>query len=235
MDASRRDRALLLAAIVVVVGLAWTWLLAGAGMHGMNMGDMAMRPEWTRGYAALCLAMWLVMMVAMMLPSATPALLGGAKALPFAAAYLAVWSGFAVVATLVQYALDSRDLISDAMAVRGDTQAALVILAAGLYQLSPWKQACLRNCASLAGSEVRDAGALESARLGLRYGAYCLGCCWALMALLFVSGLMNLFWVAAIALWLTAEKLFPFGGHVARVAGAALTAWGATLLALAVA
>lgn len=233
MDASLRDRALPFAAIIVVAGLAWTWLLAGAGMHEMPMGDMAMRPEWTVGYAALCLAMWVAMMVAMMLPSATPALLGGVKALPFAVAYLAVWAGFSAVATLAQYALDSRDLISGAMAVRGDAQAALVILVAGVYQLSPWKQAYLLHCTSLAGSDLRNAGAVRSAKLGLRYGAYCLGCCWALMLLLFVAGLMNLFLVAAIALWLTAEKLSPFGNHLARVAGAALTAWGATLLALA--
>ena len=232
MDVSRRDWAMPLAAIIVVAGLAWTWLLSGAGMHEMSMGDMAMRPEWTIGYAALCLAMWMTMMVAMMLPSATPALVGGVRPVPFAAAYLAVWTGFSVVATLAQYALDSRDLISDAMAVRSDAQAGLVILAAGLYQLSPWKQASLRSCVAIAASEVRRPGAVESARLGLRYGAYCVGCCWALMALLFVSGLMNLFWVTAIALWLTAEKLFPFGGQLARVAGAALTAWGATLLAL---
>ena len=235
MDASRRDWAMPLAAIIVVAGLAWTWLLSGAGMHEMSMGDMTMRPDWTVGYAALCLAMWIAMMVAMMLPSATPALLGGVEALPFAAAYLAVWSGFSVAATLLQYALDSRDLFSGAMAVRSDAQAAVVILAVGVYQLSPWKQACLRNCVSVSGSEARDASFAGSAKLGLRYGAYCLGCCWALMALLFVAGLMNLFWVAAIALWLTAEKLFPFGGYLARVAGAALAAWGATLLALAVA
>jgi predicted metal-binding membrane protein len=233
MDASRRDWALPLAAIIVVAGLAWIWLLAGAGMHEMSMGDMTVRPEWTVGYAALCLAMWVAMTVAMMLPSATPALLGDVKALPFAAAYLAVWAGFSVVATLAQYALDSRDLMSGAMAVRSDAQAAVVILVAGVYQLSPWKQACLRHCVSLAGSEVRNAGVGESTKLGLRYGAYCLGCCWALMLLVFVAGLMNLFWVAAIALWLAAEKLSPFGGHLARVAGAALTAWGATLLALA--
>jgi len=231
MDASRRDWAKPLAATVAVAALAWAWLLAGAGMHNMNMGDVAMRPEWTFGYAALCLAMWTAMMVAMMLPSATPALASGVRAIPFAAAYIVVWTGFAVVATLVQYALDSRDLISDAMAVRGDTQAALMILVAGLYQLSPWKQTFLRKCVSIAG-EARVAGALDSVKLGLRYGAYCLGCCWGLMALLFVAGLMNLFWVAAIALWLTAEKLFPFGGHLARVAGAALTAWGTTLLVL---
>lgn len=234
MDASRSGWALPLAAIVVIAGLAWTWLLAGAGME-MHMGDTAMRPEWTFGYAALCLAMWLAMILAMMLPGAGPAILGGVKPVPFTAAYLAVWAGFSVVATLAQYALDTRDLISNAMAVRSDAQAALVILAAGVYQLSPWKQACLRNCVSIAGSEVRDAGAVESARLGLGYGAYCLGCCWALMALLFVGGLMNLFWVAAVALWLTAEKLFPFGGHLARVAGAALAAWGGTLLALLIA
>ena len=196
MDASRRDWAMPLAATVVVAGLAWTWLLAGAGMHEMSMGDMSMRPEWTIGYAALCLAMW-------------------------------------VATTLAQYVLDSRDLISGAMAVRSDAQAGLVILVAGVYQLSPWKQACLRHCVSLAGSKVRNAGAVESAKLGQRYGASCLGCCWALMLLLFVAGLMNLFWVAAIALWLTAEKLSPFGSHLARVAGAALTAWGATLLVLA--
>jgi len=233
MDASRPGWALPLAATVVVAGLAWAWLLAGAGMHEMSMGDMTMRPEWTFGYAALCLAMWVTMMVAMMLPGATPVLAAGVKALPFAAAYLAVWTGFSVVATLAQYVLDSRDLISGAMAVRSDAQAGLVILVAGVYQLSPWKQACLRHCVSLAGSKVRNAGAVESAKLGLRYGASCLGCCWALMLLLFVAGLMNLFWVAAIALWLTAEKLSPFGSHLARVAGAALTAWGATLLVLA--
>jgi predicted metal-binding membrane protein len=235
MDASLRDAVKPLAATVAVAALAWAWLLAGAGMPDMHMGDMPMRSEWNLGYAAICLAMWVAMMVAMMLPSATPALAGGVRPIPFAAAYIAVWTGFAIVATLVQYALDSRELISDEMAVRGDTHAALVILAAGLYQLSPWKQACLRNCVAIAASGVRNAGALESVKLGLHYGAYCVGCCWALMALLFVSGLMNLFWVAAIALWLTAEKLFPFGGHLARVAGAALPAWGGTLLILAVA
>jgi len=235
MDTSRRDQAMPLAAIIVIAGLSWAWLLAGAGMHGTSMGDTAMRPEWTLGYAALCFAMWVAMTVAMMLPSATPALIGGVKPAPFAAAYLAVWTGFAAAATLAQYALDRRELFSDAMAVRSDVQAALVILAAGLYQLSPLKQICLRHCASLARGRGRDAGVVESARLGLRYGAFCLGCCWALMVLLFVSGLMNLFWVAAIALWLSAEKLFPFGGHLARVAGAALTAWGATLLLLAIA
>jgi predicted metal-binding membrane protein len=178
--------------------------------------------------------MWVVMMVAMMLPSATPAILGGVKAIPFAAGYLAVWTGFSAVATLAQYALDNRDLISETMAVRSDAQAALVILAAGLYQLSPWKQACLRKCVSASGGKGRNAGALESATLGLRYGASCFGCCWALMTLLFVAGLMNLAWVAAIALWLTAEKVLPWGGHIARVAGTALLAWGGTLLVLVV-
>src|SRR5262249_47487484 len=177
--------------------------------------------------------MWVAMAIAMMLPATAPALLSGVRAAPFAAGYLAVWTAFSVLATLAQYALDGRELLSGAMALRGDTAAALVVLAAGAYQLSPWKQASLRNCVDAIRSAGRGAGALESARLGLRYGAYCLGCCWALMALLFVAGVMNLLWVAGIALWLSAEKLLPWGRHLARVSGAALTAWGATMLALA--
>jgi predicted metal-binding membrane protein len=240
MDASRGDSARPLAAIFGVAALAWAWLLAGAGMPEMRMdmggGEvMLMRPDWTPGYAALNLCMWVVMMVAMMLPGAAPALLGRVKAIPFAAGYLAIWTGFSVVATLAEYALDSRGVTSEAMAVRSDALAALLILAAGVYELSPWKQACLRNCVSVAGSESRSAGAFESARLGLRYGAFCLGCCWALMTLLFVAGLMNLLWVALIALWLTAEKLLPWGGRLARVAGVGLTAMGGTWLALLIA
>jgi predicted metal-binding membrane protein len=237
MDASSgRDTAKLIA-LFCVAALAWEWLLAGGGvgMHEMDMGGgnvMMMRPEWTLGYAALVLAMWVVMMVAMMLPSAAPAILAVERAAPFAAGYLAVWSAFGLAATLAQFALERSDLLSDAMALRSDALAGGVVLAVGVYQLSPWKQACLRACT--AGAAERDAGVWQAARLGLRYGAYCLGCCWALMVLLFVAGVMNLFWVAAIALWLTAEKLLPFGRYIARVAGAGLAAWGVALLALAV-
>ena len=226
-----------LIAIACVAALAWEWLLfgAGVGMEEMDTGGsevMLMRPEWTLSYAALVLAMWVVMMIAMMLPSAAPAMLGGVTAIPFAAGYLAVWSGFGVAATLAQFALDRWDLISEAMALRSDAAAAALILAAGAYQLTPWKRTCLRRCA--AAGAGRELGARESAALGLRYGVSCLGCCWALTALLFVAGLMNVLWIAAIALWVGAEKLLPRGGRFARLAGAGLIAWGGVRLALAV-
>jgi predicted metal-binding membrane protein len=213
--------------------LAWGWLLTGAGvgMQEMDMGGgsmMLMRPEWTLGYAALVLAMWVVMMVAMMLPSAAAAILGAASPLAFAAAYLAIWTGFSLAATFAQFALDRSELLSGAMALRGDFAAGLVILAVGLYQFTPLKHSCLRRCASPSRGEGT---ATQSLLEGLRYGANCLGCCWALMTLLFVAGLMNLLWVAAVALWLTAEKLLPWGGRIARIAGAGLAAWGSTLLA----
>lgn len=209
-------------AIAGVVVLAWAWLLAGAsvGMEEMDMGGgnmMLMRPEWTLGYAALVFLMWVAMMVAMMLPGAAPAILGAASPLSFAAGYLAVWSGFSVAATLAQFALDRSNLLSEAMALGSGVAAGLVILAVGLYQLTPWKRSCLRRC--------------KAARDGLRYGASCLGCCWAPMTLLFVAGLMNLLWVAAIALWVSAEKLLPQGERVARLAGAGLMVWGGVLFA----
>jgi predicted metal-binding membrane protein len=223
-------------ALFGAAALAWGWLLTGAGVGAepMDMGGgvmMPMRPEWSARYAALVLAMWAVMMVAMMLPGAANAILASASPLAFAAAYLAVWTAFGLVASLAQLALERSDMLSEAMALRGDVAAGLVILAAGLYELTPAKHACLRRCTA---PTPRGEGAMQSLRQGFVYGLNCLGCCWALMALLFVAGVMNLFWVAAIALWLTAEKLLPFGRYIARVAGAGLAAWGVALLALAV-
>jgi len=221
-------------ALFGAAALAWVWLLAGAGvgMEQMDMGGgklMPMQPEWTLGYAALVLAMWIVMMVAMMLPGAAPAILEAASPFAFAAGYLLVWSAFSLVATLAQFALDRSGLL-DAMALRGDVAAGVVILAVGLYQLTPLKHACLRTCAPpFPASE----GAARSLRQGLRYGAACLGCCSAMMALLFVVGLMNLIWVAAVALWLTAEKLLPWRRGIALAAGAGLLGWGGAILAFA--
>lgn len=223
-------------ALFGAAALAWGWLLTGAGlgMDAMDMGAgdvMPMPAEWSARYTALVLAMWAVMMVAMMLPGAANAILGSASRPAFAAAYLAVWAAFSLVAALAQFALDRSDMLSEGMALRDDVAAGLVMLSVGLYELTPAKHACLRRCTAPA---ARGEGAMQSLRQGLVYGLNCLGCCWALMALLFVAGLMNLFWVAAIALWLTAEKLLPFGRRIAQVAGAALAAWGGTLLVLAV-
>ena len=226
-------------ALACVVALAWAWLLAGAGvgMEAMDMGGggmMLMRPEWTVGYAARVFGMWIVMMAAMMLPGAGPAIAGAASPVFFSAGYLSIWGGFSLAAALAQFTLDRSDLLSDAMAVNSGALAGALIVATGLYQLTPWKRACLRGCATAAASQDRIPGGLESARRGLQFGVSCLGCCWALMALLFVAGVMNLLWVAAIALWVSAEKLLPRGGSIARLAGAGLIAWGSVRLALAV-
>jgi predicted metal-binding membrane protein len=180
--------------------------------------------------------MWWVMMVAMMLPSATPAVLlyarvrrssgGGAaiaQPLVFLAGYLAAWLLFSVGAALAQSVLTGSSMALSSRAAQG-----AVFIAAGLYQLSPLKSACLSQCRSPAQFisrywRPRWEGAV---RLGVMHGAYCVGCCWLLMALLFVGGVMNLSWVVALAVLVAIEKLVPRGQWIGRAAGAALLLWG---------
>src|SRR6266513_1614782 len=224
---ARWSAGLALAGLSAVAGAAWFYLAAGAGLGaamrgmdtagaGMPMAQMA--PVWTPGYTALMLGMWTVMMTAMMLPSAAPAVLrmagrvglgpadaasGVGRAAWFAAGYLVIWAGFGAAATGLQSALDAAHLLSDAMAVRSAAFAGLVVVAAGLYQLTPLKRARLERCRALddclAGGQTRRTP--HAALQGLRYGVSCLGCCVALMSLLFVGGLMNVAWAAAIAIW----------------------------------
>jgi len=212
----------------------------------MEMGGgpvMAMRPDWTPGYAALILAMWAVMMAAMMLPSAAPTVLlvaslarrgasgagfARATALSFASGYLLVWCGFSLAATVLQWALDRVGMLSERMAVANAAIAGIVLIAAGAYQWTPLKETCLRHCRSPVAFLVQHwrRGARGAVATGLRHGLYCLGCCWMLMALLFVAGLMNLAWVAAVALLVLLEKTMPWGGRMSRLAGALLAIWG---------
>jgi predicted metal-binding membrane protein len=253
--ALRHDRAVVLGSLGLVVLLAWTWLLLGAGidMEEMDMGGgqiMLMPPEWSLGYGLVVFAMWAVMMVAMMLPSAAPVTLlvagiarkraaaGGAfgtSTALFVIGYLAVWCGFAAVATALQWGLDEAGLMSDAMALANRLAAGIVLIAAGLYQWTPLKEACLRHCRSpldflLFHWREGGIGALVS---GIGHGAYCLGCCWMLMALLFVGGIMNLAWIAAIALLVLVEKTLPGGKWIGRLTGVVLIVWGAVTLAMA--
>jgi len=252
--ALRHDRAVVLGSLALVVALAWTWLLLGAGidMEEMDMGGgqmMLMMPEWSFGYGFVVFAMWAVMMVAMMLPSAAPVTLlvaniarkraaaGGAfgtgTAL-FVLGYLAVWTGFAALATLLQWGLDEAGLLSDTMALANRVAAGIVLILAGVYQWTPLKDACLRHCRSpldflLFHWREGGLGALTS---GIGHGAYCLGCCWMLMALLFVGGIMNLLWIAAVALLVLIEKTLPRGAWMGRAIGAVLIVWGAVTLAM---
>jgi predicted metal-binding membrane protein len=190
--------------------------------------------------------MWAVMMVAMMLPGAAPTILlaaaidrrQGSAGVPgrsalFAAGYLIVWSIFSLVATLLQWGLDEAGLLSEAMAMANRVLAGGVLLAAGVYQWTPLKNACLSHCRSPIAFLLQHwrQGRLGALASGARHGLFCLGCCWMLMALLFVGGLMNLAWVAAIAVFVLLEKTVPWGGRMGRVVGVALAGWGAVTLA----
>ncbi|WP_048648358.1 DUF2182 domain-containing protein [Nitratireductor soli] len=219
----------------------------GAGGSAGGMIAMALRP-WTGADFTFMLVMWAVMMVGMMTPSAAPMILlyarvgrqAAADGRPFAATgffaggYLLAWVGFSLLATIGQWALVRGLLLTPMMASASAAFSGLVLVAAGLFQWTPLKEACLRQCqAPLAfiqrhGGFRRDpAGALA---IGLRHGFYCIGCCWALMALLFVGGVMNVLWIAAIAIFVLAEKVLPAGWPVSRLAGAALVAAGLWVL-----
>ena len=238
--ALRRDRLLVVAGLLFVVVLSWAWLLAGAGM--MDMGDALMpmsTPPWTPGHASIVLVMWAVMMAAMMLPSAAPTILlhatiarrrreRSALSALFVCGYLVVWSAFSVAATALQFALERAALMSPAMQTTSIALAGTVLVGAGLYQWTPLKQACLRHCRSplhFIMTQWRP-GAAGAFSMGLRHGSYCLGCCWLLMLLLFVGGVMNFVWIAGIALFVLVEKFVPAGHWVSRGAGVLLVGWG---------
>jgi len=205
-----------------------------------DMG-MVMDMSWAARDVLFAVAMWSVMMVGMMTPAAAPVIMlyagahrgrgvpGMAPIITFGAGYLMIWIAFSVAAAMAQWALHEAALLSPLMSVASARTGAAILIAAGVYQLSPIKGACLKHCRTPLGfllSHWRSgiAGALG---MGLRHGAYCLGCCWALMTVLFVVGVMNLLWVAALTIFVLVEKIGPAGAIVARVAGVAMIAAGA--------
>ena len=246
-QALRYDRLIVALGIAVVVTLSWGYLIAGAGID-MSMADMPMDPmPWSPAQASLMFAMWWVMMIAMMAPSAAPMVLLFAaikrkqakadspvvSAWIFVAGYLAIWAGFSLVAVAVQWGLDQAGLLSGMMATTSNFLAGIILLAAGLYQLTPIKRACLRYCQSPVFflSRYWQPGAMGALRMGFRHGSYCVGCCWFLMALLFVSGVMNLVWIAAVAIYVGFEKLLPRSPWLSRAAGVGLIVSGGVVLA----
>lgn len=243
----RRERLLVSIVLVVVVAFCWSYLLTGAGtmqeMGGMSM-PMSSWP-WSITHAALMFSMWLVMMTAMMLPSAAPAILlyshisvrshTGSSVLPmlFALGYLLAWACFSLLADLAQFLLEWSGLLSAMMEATSTALSGALLVAAGLYQLTPLKRACLQACRSpleflMLHWRQGKAGALK---MGIRHGAYCVACCWALMLLLFVGGVMNLAWILGIAVYVLAEKVLPGGRGIAVGGGAVLVTAGAFLLA----
>jgi predicted metal-binding membrane protein len=228
--------------------------MSGMDMPGMDMSKMDMRgmimPEsqqWGATAVLLLYVMWTVMMVAMMLPSAAPMILAflgvnhrrlaaGQPFVPvgiFVAGYLAIWTAYSAVATLAQWGLHKAALLSPAMTATSPFLSGGLLIAAGIFQWTPLKRRCLKGCRSPLSflmSEWRD-GKAGAFIMGLRHGSYCVGCCWILMALLFVAGVMNLLWVAVIALFVMAEKTLPRGELLGHVTGAALVAAGVGLMA----
>ncbi len=254
----KRDTTVVVAALLIVIALAWAYVLAGAGMgmsalemtrasSGGAMGMMMTPAAWDLAYAVVMFFMWWVMMIAMMLPSAAPMVLlfaavnrkqqeRGARFVPtslFVLAYLVAWAGFSIVAVALQWALEGAALLSPMLLSASTVFGGLLLLAAGIYQLTPLKQSCLNHCRSPLQFVMMHwrSGAGGAFRMGLEHGAYCVGCCWFLMGLLFFGGVMNLYWIVGIAVYVLLEKTIPMGHWLGRAVGIALLAWGLAVLA----
>ena len=239
--AVKRDRIVVMGALSGVVALSWAYILAGAGM------DMMMPVIWDPSYAGMMFVMWWVMMIAMMLPSATPMVLlfaavnrkqkeSGNPYVPtviFASAYLTVWAGFSVTAMAVQWGLESMAWLSPMLASASLVLGGSLLFAAGIYQLTPLKQACLDHCRSPLQFILTRwrPGAKGAFRMGIEHGAYCVGCCWFLMGLLFFGGIINLYWISGLAVIVLIEKTIPAGHWVSQLVGIALIVWGIVVLA----
>jgi predicted metal-binding membrane protein len=257
----RRDRKIVVGALIVLTALAWGYLALLVGsmsMTGTSMPDISgmdlsaavtpMLRAWTARDFTFIFLMWAIMMVGMMTPSATPMILiyarvarqAAEESRPIAATgwfvsgYLLSWTAFSLVAAIAQGVLERLAWLTPMMAAASNKVGGVVLIIAGIYQFTPLKNNCLSRCQSpfafiqANGGFKRGMGA--SVQLGMRHGFYCIGCCWALMALLFVGGVMNILWIAAIAFHVLIEKVVPSGNAIARVAGAGMAIAGIWLL-----
>jgi len=230
--ALQRDRLIVMAGLVAVIALAAAYTAMGIGMKmsafsmtrmAVEMPGKMMQPAiWSPAYALLIFLMWWVMMIAMMVPSAAPAVLlyaglerkRKAASAPYAAAafflagYLLIWAAFSLIATTLQWGLELLGVVTGMMAVGSKPLAGAVLILAGFYQLTALKRACLRHCQHPLVFLMHHwkPGAVGAFRMGMKHGSYCLGCCWFLMVLLFVGGIMNLIWIAGIAIYVGIEK-----------------------------
>ena len=271
----KQDRVILVVGLLAVIAMSWLWLFFGAGMNidafemtrlskpaGLssdtdlagNGGAISAMPmqmiqsvEWTFGYALLMVSMWWVMMIAMMLPSASPMLLVFARLnrkerscgrpfVPtgvFAAGYLIVWGLFSAIATALQWTLEGTGLMSSMMVSTSAVLGGCLLIAAGAWQLTPIKQACLDHCRSPISFLSRHwrNGHGGAARMGFHHGIYCLGCCFFIMGLLFYGGVMNLYWIIGLAAFVLIEKLSPAGHWVGKAVGIGLLCWGGLVIA----
>jgi predicted metal-binding membrane protein len=244
----RADRTAVIVSLAGITAIAWAvtmQLAAGMSMPAASM-DMAGPMPSTASPLLLVTAMWAAMMIGMMVPSATPMVVAytdwtrngparssraGAVA-SFLSGYVLVWLGFSLLAAVLQVTLERAGLLTVMGATSAPVLGGTVLLLAGLFQLTPWKESCLRRCRTPLGfliAEWRD-GATGALIMGVRHGAYCLGCCWALMAVLFVVGTMHLVWMAVIAAFVLVEKVAPRVLRIRYAAAVVLIGWGCSTL-----
>ncbi|MCE9520594.1 MAG: DUF2182 domain-containing protein [Verrucomicrobia bacterium] len=254
-SALRHDRIIVGAALGAVASVAWIYMVQEARAMdttgvcrcaGMAMSGPDVRP-WAAGAIVPLFLMWTEMMVAMMIPSAAPMILTFAMInrkrreqerpyVPtgiFLLGYLIVWSAFSFLAAIAQWALHGAALLSPMMKSASPLFAGTLLIVAGVFQWTPWKHSCLRHCRSplqfiMADWREGPDGALA---MGIKHGAFCAGCCWMLMALLFVTGVMNMYWVAAITVLVLLEKIVPQNWRLQHVVGVLLVTWGIWVLA----
>lgn len=265
----RHDQWIVCAGLVAISGLAWIYLLSGAGMAmnpfdmttfslvpqknsdmAINMPEMNMiAGAWSLSQWIIVFMMWWIMMIAMMVPSASPMVLLYARVLrhaqgnnhithfaipttAFVSGYLISWSGFSITATTLQWLLEQSDLLSMKMISNNTLLSGSLLITVGIYQLTPLKLACLKHCRSPAEfiSGHMKNGHWGALQMGFNHGVFCVGCCWFLMLLLFVGGVMNLLWIAILTLFVLSEKVLPFGQLISRLTGYLLVVWGAVIL-----
>jgi predicted metal-binding membrane protein len=233
----RRDFWAIVASLGGVTLLAWLYLFS----LDMNLSAMQM-PVWDARYFLMMFLMWAIMMIGMMVPSITPTVLiyasvarkSAAQGTPvgatggFVSGYVAMWVLFSFFATLAQWGLEKAALLSPMMVSKSVTLGAGLLIAAGIYQWLPIKDKCLTHCRSPVDFITHhwQEGTTGAFRMGLSHGTYCLGCCWVLMLLLFVGGVMNLLWIASITVFVLLEKILPLGGRGGRISGLLMIAAG---------
>jgi predicted metal-binding membrane protein len=232
---TRRRSAVLIASLVAVSFISWAWIVVMArDMYGPMTGASAwmMTPVWDAPHLVLLWAMWAVMMTAMMLPSAVPMIRLAGHPHAVAAGYVGVWALFSIGATALQWALGRAAILNPMMEVASPRTGAALLAIAGIYQWTPLKQACLTTCQSPMAFLARRwrSGLGGAVRMGAEHGVHCVGCCWALMLLLFAGGVMNVTIIAGLAALVAIEKLAPFGGRSARITGAVMMAGAAWML-----
>ena len=243
-----RDRVIIFSILALITLLSWAYLIDMAiDMDNMMAaGKMMMMAKWTLSYFMTMLLMWVIMMTGMMVPTAIPmamvyaavarkAASQGTPITPtsaFVSGYIVMWSLFSLLSTLAHFGLDEAALLSPMMVANSPWLGASLLILAGLFQFTPWKDSCLKHCRAPAQfiSQSWKPGLFGAFRMGVEHGAYCIGCCWILMGLLFFGGVMSLLWIAGITLFVLLEKVLPLGDIGGRVAGGAMTLTGVTLL-----